>query len=70
MLTALQAKAAIVLFESGRAKRAGVIDPLFDSADIAEILCVTEAEICNLLAAEREVVRELFTHMTEAANAG
>ena len=45
-----QATAVLVLFESKQ----------FDTADIAELLGLKEAEVARTLTASRDVVRELF----------
>lgn len=50
MLTPLQAKAALVMFESGH----------FDTADIAQVLRVPEAAVCRVLQASRDIVREMY----------
>ncbi len=51
----LQAKAAIVLFESGH----------FDTADIAQLLHVAEAAVSRLLTASRDIVREMHREHVE-----
>ena len=48
-MTALQASAAIVMFESGH----------FDTADIAELLGVHESVVARTLTASRDIVREM-----------
>lgn len=50
MLTSLQAKAALVMFESGH----------FDTADIAQLLRCSEAAVCRVIQASRDVVREMY----------
>ena len=49
MLTPLQAKAAIVMFDSR----------VFDTADIAAVLGVPEAAVSRTLQASRDIVREM-----------
>lgn len=49
-MTSQQTKAAIVLFESGH----------FDTADIAELLAVSEAAVARTLQASRDVIIELY----------
>lgn len=49
-MTPLQAKAAIVMFESGH----------FDTADIATLLGVAEAAVARTLQASRDIVREMY----------
>jgi hypothetical protein len=49
MLTSLQAKAALVMFESGH----------FDTADIAMLLLCSEADVCRVIQASRDIVREM-----------
>lgn len=48
-MSALQAKAAIVMFESGH----------FDTADIAELLGVHESVVARTLTASRDIIREM-----------
>ena len=48
-MTALQAKAAIVMFESKH----------FDTADIAELLGVHESVVARTLTASRDIIREM-----------
>lgn len=59
MLTAQQAKAALIMFESRQ----------FDTADIAELLGLRESDVARLLHASRDVTRDLYGRMTTAANA-
>lgn len=49
-MTALQTKAAIVLFESGH----------FDTTDIAALLGVHESSVARVLTASRDVIREMY----------
>jgi hypothetical protein len=49
-MTPLQAKAVIVLFESGH----------FNTADIADLLLAAEADVVRLLQAQRDIVREMY----------
>jgi len=55
-MTALQTKAAIVMFESGH----------FDTADIAALLGVAEAVVARTLQASRDVVRKMHRELIEA----
>lgn len=57
-MTSLQTKAAIVMFESGH----------FDTADIAQLLGVAEAQVARTIAASRDVVREMYRQMITPAN--
>lgn len=57
-MTSLQTKAAIVMFESGH----------FDTADIAQLLRVTEPAVLRALQASRDIVREMYRDLTTAAN--
>jgi len=55
-MTPQQAKAAIVLFESGH----------FDTLDIAQLLGVTEPMVVRTLQASRDIVREMYRDGTSA----
>lgn len=57
-MTPLQAKAVLVMFESRH----------FDTADIAELLCLPEAAVARTITASRDIVREMYreARMTDA----
>ncbi len=57
-MTSLQAKAAIVMFESRH----------FDTADIAQLLGVAEADVVRTIAASRDIVVEMYRQMVTPAN--
>lgn len=57
-MTPLEAKAAIVMFESGH----------FDTADIAQLLRLPEALVVRTIAASRDVVHEMYRQMITPAN--
>lgn len=59
MLNQLQAKAAIVLFDS----------KVFDTADIAEVLGVKEAAVSRTLQASRDIVIEMHRERIVAEGA-
>lgn len=57
-MTSLQAKAAIVMFESRH----------FDTADIAQLLGVAEADVARTITASRDIVVEMYRQMVTPAN--
>lgn len=57
-MTSLQAKAAIVMFESGH----------FDTADIGQLLGVPEAVVARTISASRDVVHAMYRERITPAN--